>query len=119
MKQKIAIVGSRNITDYEIIKTFVLSYIDVNNIEWVCSGGARGVDSLAEQFADEFNIPKKIFLADWDQFGKQAGFLRNFDIITNSDIVFAIWDGVSKGTQHSMSIAKKQNKILYTKIINM
>ena len=33
MKQKIAIVGSRNITDYEIIKTFVLSYIDVNNIE--------------------------------------------------------------------------------------
>jgi len=115
---KIAIVGSRNITDYNLFKDYVLSIIKVKDIDLVISGGARGVDTLAERFAKEFNIETQIFPADWNRYGKAAGHIRNKDIIFNSDIVFALWDGKSTGTNNSINHAKNMNKQLHVKIIS-
>lgn len=117
MKKKIAIIGSRNITDYSILVDFIFKHLNINEIDSVISGGAKGVDSLAEQFANEFNLSTKIFIAEWTKYGKGAGFKRNNDIIINADIIFVLWDGKSAGTKHSIDLAKKYNKILYLKII--
>ena len=103
---KVAVIGSRSFQDYEELKR-VLSKIDVTEI---ISGGAIGADKLAEQYAKENNIPTKIFLPDWEQHGKIAGFLRNTDIINESELVVAFWDGESKGTLDSIMKAQKQNK---------
>lgn len=76
----------------------------------IVSGGAIGADKMGEQFADEWEIKKTIFLPDWEKHGKKAGFVRNRDIIENSDFVLAFWDGLSKGSANSLSIAKKLKK---------
>jgi len=67
-------------------------------------------DKRTDQFAREENIKLTEFIPDWDRFGKRAGFMRNEDIIKSADVVLAFWDGVSKGTQNSLSIAKRLKK---------
>lgn len=113
----IAIVGGRDFTDYELLKETLLSapgldFADTDSIKYIISGGAKGADTLAEQFAKEFNLGLIVFPADWKQYGRGAGMIRNKQIISESDIVFAFWDGKSKGTKNSIDHAKKQNKPL-------
>lgn len=113
----IAIVGGRDFNDYELLKETILSspeldFTDINSRKTIVSGGAKGADTLAERFAKEFNLSMIVFPADWKQYGRGAGMIRNKQIISESDIVFAFWDGKSKGTKNSIDHAKKQNKPL-------
>ena len=103
---KVAVIGGRKFDDYERMK----SILDLLPITRIISGGARGADKLSERYATENNIPTKIYLPDWDLFGKKAGFLRNTTIIENSDIVIAFWDGRSRGTRDSIGKANKLKK---------
>ena len=107
---KLAVVGSRNFNDYELLKFKLDTIHSVKPISLIISGGAVGADSLSERWAKENNIPTKIFIPDWNKFGKKAGFLRNEDIIKSSDAVVAFWDGISRGTLSSINLAKKYNK---------
>lgn len=79
-------------------------------ITLIVSGGAKGADSLSERWARENRIELLIFLPEWDKYGKKAGYLRNEDIIKNSDAVVACWNGESKGTKHSIDLVKKYGK---------
>lgn len=103
---KVAVIGSRTFNDYQKLKD-TLSKIDIS---LVVSGGANGADKLGEQYANENNIPTKIFLPDWDKHGKRAGFIRNSDIINECELVVAFWDNESKGTKDSIDKAEKQGK---------
>lgn len=108
----IAIIGSRNFTDYELMSSTILSYFIENELNkiTIVSGGAKGADTLAEKFAMENHLEITVFKPDWKKFGKRAGFLRNTIIIENSDIVFAFWDSISNGTKDSIEKAEKLNK---------
>lgn len=112
---KIAIIGSRNFDNYKLVVETLKPY--QSKISLVISGGAKGADSLGEHWAKQNNINTLIFLPDWDKHGKRAGFIRNEDIIKNCDGVLAFWDGESKGTAHSLSLAEKYNKP--TKIVKI
>ena len=107
---KVAIIGSRNFNDYELVVETLLEYENI--ITLIVSGGAKGADMLGERWAKEKNKELLVFYPDWVKYGKSAGFIRNKDIIENSDIVFAFWDGVSKGTKHSIDLSVKLNKEL-------
>ncbi len=107
---RLGIVGSRTFSDYWKLREKIINTFDVNKISVVVSGGAIGTDTLAEKFAEEFNIPKLIYLPDWKHHGKKAGFLRNKDIVDSSDCLAIFWDMKSKGTEHSMKLAIKQKK---------
>ena len=48
-------------------------------------------------------------MANWDTFGKRAGYIRNQEMANNADALVAFWDEESKGTRHMIEIAKKQN----------
>jgi predicted Rossmann fold nucleotide-binding protein DprA/Smf involved in DNA uptake len=110
---KVAVVGSRNFNDYsymhEVLQSFDYLKFEITEI---VSGGARGADSLAERYARENNLPMKVFAAEWDKYGKSAGYKRNKLIVDYADVVFAFWDGESKGTQHSINLAKEQGKLV-------
>ena len=110
----LAIVGSRSFNSYDLLKTEINKFIKENSITIDCiiSGGAKGADSLGEEYAKEYKIPTKIFYPDWNKYGKRAGYLRNIDIIKNSDFVIAFWNGFSTGTKSSINLAKEQNKII-------
>ena len=62
---------------------------------------------MAELYAREKGIKLTIFPADWEKYGKSAGMIRNKDIINNCDVCVAFWDGISKGTKNSISLAQK------------
>lgn len=116
------VVGSRSITDYNYIKE-ALDYFLQNKSEiTIVSGGARGVDSLAERYAKEHNYELKIFPADWDKYGKSAGYIRNDEMhkyisqFSDRGIV-AFWDGKSKGTAQNFGLASRYNTPI--KIVRM
>jgi hypothetical protein len=112
---KIAIIGSRTFDNYSLLQETLKLY--KSKITLIVSGAAKGADSLGEKWALENNIKTLIFPANWNKYGKRAGFIRNEDIIKNCDCVIAFWDNKSKGTAHSISLCEKYN-IPY-KIINI
>lgn len=113
----ILVVGSRGITDYTYIKAYLSNLIRSNypgRHITIVSGGARGVDTLAERFADENCYKKIIVPADWNKYGKSAGYKRNIQmhafIAEKPDrMVVAFWDGKSKGTAHNFKLAEEYN----------
>jgi hypothetical protein len=106
----IGIVGSRTFTDYTYFCKCLLELIFIERINKIISGGARGADSLGERFAKEYGINFDIFVAEWDLFGKSAGFKRNKSIVDESDLIIAFWDGKSKGTKDTLNKAAKSKK---------
>lgn len=73
----------------------------------IVSGTARGADQLGEKFAKEKGCNLKQFPADWDAYGKSAGYRRNADMAKYADACVVFWDGVSKGTKHMIDLAEK------------
>lgn len=101
---RVIIAGSRTINDYDLLKKVIKdSEIEITA---VISGGARGVDLMGEQWAEENNIPVEAFPANWDKYGRSAGPRRNALMAERADALIAIWDGVSAGTLHMLKYAR-------------
>ena len=111
----IAIVGGRDFSDYTLLKESLSAYISIYSgiPDNIVSGGAKGADTLAAQFAAEMGIPLLVFKPDYQKYGRGATLVRNTQIIENADVVFAFWDGQSKGTKDSITKAKKLQKELH------
>ncbi len=116
---KLAIIGSRGFSDYHLLQMTMQQWFDWapegkqlthRAITEVISGGAYGADSLGARWATECSLALTVFKPDWNKHGKAAGFIRNVDIVTAADMVLALWNGESKGTQHSLGIAKRLKK---------
>ncbi len=119
-KTYIAIVGGRNVDLFDFVEKSFLETIRKMELEKedivIVSGGTRGVDSFARQIAEKFDIDLIEILPLWNKYGKRAGFLRNHAIISLSDIVIAIPDEKSKGTWHSIRLARQQGKKLIVEL---
>lgn len=112
---KTIIAGSRSIKNYNKVAEIINRYNEDLNfqdltITEVVSGGANGVDSLGEIWAEEHDIPFKRFPADWDIHGKSAGYIRNEEMADYADALLAIWDAKSRGTKHMIDIMHKMKK---------
>ena len=113
---KIGIIGSRDYSCYMCFKEKLQTILEIikkenKNYDYMfVSGGARGIDSFANDFAKEFGISILIHYPNWNLYGKKAGFIRNDLIVNSSDFFIIFWDGVSKGTEDSIKKIKKLNK---------
>lgn len=108
---KLLIVGSRS------IKNFDLSKYVPKSTDLIISGGANGIDTLAEKYADDHRISKLIIRPQYNLYRKSAPLKRNEKMIDIADYILVIWDGVSKGTEYSINYARKNNKELF--VINI
>jgi predicted Rossmann fold nucleotide-binding protein DprA/Smf involved in DNA uptake len=104
--RRIAIIGSRGFPSPERVESYVAS-LDTDCV--VVSGGARGVDRWAEQAARGRGLDVVVFEADWQKLGAKAGPMRNQLIIAHADQVTAFWDRRSRGTVHTLVLAKEAN----------
>ena len=79
----------------------------------IISGHARGADSLAEQWAKDREVSLDIYPAEWDVYGKSAGFMRNQQMIDEGlpDLVVAFSGG--KGTINMIKLSNQANIPLY------
>ena len=109
---KLLIVGSRGIEDVSLEE-----YVP-DGVEWIISGGACGVDASAEKYADEHKISKLILRPKYEKYGKAAPIKRNEEMVELCDEVLVIWDGVSRGTKHTIDFAQKKNKPTRVILIN-
>jgi hypothetical protein len=103
---RVIIAGSRTITEYALVEQAVRE--SGFQITEVLSGGARGVDQLGEAWARRTGIPVRCFAADWERFGKRAGYVRNEQMAGCAEGVIAVWDGSSPGTSHMIGIAREK-----------
>lgn len=91
---KVAVIGSREIVIDDLGK-----YLPEGVTE-IVSGGAKGVDSSAREYAVAHDIKLTEFLPDYSRYGRAAPLKRNISIIGYADLVLAFWDGSSRGTKH-------------------
>ncbi len=114
---RLAIIGSRNITDKDFIFEKLNEIFSDKKPTEVVSGGAKGPDTLGVLWAESLGIPTQVFKPDWAKYGRGAGMRRNTTIVENCDHLVAFWDGESKGTQDSIYKAKKLGKnVLVVKV---
>ena len=75
------------------------------------SGTCRGADALGEHFAYTYEYEVIRFPAAWDIYGKSAGYRRNAEMAKYASeaygVLFAFWDGQSRGTKHMIDLAKR------------
>jgi hypothetical protein len=108
----VIVAGSRDIEDYALIASAIRDTgIEVGE---VVSGGARGVDTLGEQYAAQHGIPVEPFpvsATEWKYLGNSAGRKRNAQMLvyclnsTLESAIIAVWDGKSRGTAHMIQLA--------------
>jgi hypothetical protein len=116
---KIIIAGSKTFNDFSYLENRLLDiarglikdgYKTHNNIE-IISGTARGADKLGENLAELYDLKLSKFPANWDLYGKSAGYIRNEEMAKyakeDNGILIAFWDGESKGTSHMIDLAIK------------
>ena len=109
---KIAIIGSRTLSVDNLGH-----YLPKNTTE-IISGGAKGIDSCAKEYAQKNNIPLTEFLPDYHKYSRAAPLKRNIEIIDYADEVVAFWDGKSKGTKFVIKNCKMRNKKISVYIID-
>ena len=100
---KVAVVGSRNIV------VLLSRYIPEATRE-IISGGARGVDTCARNYAIKNGIPYREFLPDYAKYGRKAPLIRNNLIIDAADLVLVFWDGKSCGTKYVIDKCLERGK---------
>jgi predicted Rossmann fold nucleotide-binding protein DprA/Smf involved in DNA uptake len=87
--RRIAVVGSRTFTDYGQVSTVLAN--TVLDEDSLVSGGAVGVDSMAQRYAREFGLEITIIYPNYGRYGKGATFHRNRQIVEHSDLVLAFY----------------------------
>lgn len=101
---RIIVAGGRDFNDYELLCRKLDFFLSRTENPVIICGEARGADSLGKRYALERGIPVLSFPADWDRYGKSAGFRRNKQMAENADALVAFWDGRSKGTANMIEL---------------
>lgn len=107
---RVIIAGSRTFNDYHFFLQKINELAAQIDITEIISGMAKGPDLMGVQWGLQNNIPIQEFPANWDKYGKSAGYIRNVEMAEAADYLIAFWDGKSKGTKHMIDTMQRQGK---------
>ncbi len=117
---RIQITGSREFTDYDIVSDAIYDAasgaIDLDSVTIVSGNCPTGGDRLAEQVAENNRLMLELHPADWEKYGKRAGFIRNAEMIDlQPDVVLAFKKrgAGNKGTQMTIDLARRKGIEVY------
>jgi ribosomal protein L7Ae-like RNA K-turn-binding protein len=110
---KVVITGSRSITD----RAAVEKALDRVKFDTLISGGAKGVDQMAEDYAKDHGIEVVRVKPNW-KLGRHAGYTANAEMARMGDLLVAVHDGVSKGTAHMVKEMQKLNKPVLLTVVS-
>lgn len=104
-KRYIAVVGSRTASVRDVENAIESCKLSPEH-HVIVSGGARGADAHAKEYALRFGYHYVEVPANWGGvLKKQAGLARNSIIVDLADAVIAVWDGKSTGTKDTIDKA--------------
>ena len=104
---RVLICGGRNFNDDGLMMdTMIDINIEFNGIDVIIDGDCRGADKLGGEWAEYMNIEREIYPANWNKYGKSAGYKRNTQMLVEGkpDLVVAFPGG--KGTAMMIKIAR-------------
>lgn len=104
---KVAVIGSRGLTTDNLGE-----YLPEGTTE-IISGGAKGIDTCAREYAVSHGIKLTEVLPEYKKYGRNAPLLRNISIIERADLVLAFWDGKSRGTKFVIDRCYEVGKRIY------
>lgn len=102
---RVIIAGTRTFNDYELLCKKCNLFFSRKKPTAIICGEARGADSLGRRYAEEHGIPVLSYPADWERYGKRAGYLRNKEMAQTAEALVAFWDGKSRGTENMIDLA--------------
>lgn len=120
---KLLIAGSRDLTvDIEDIRHYIYKFLQKDCLPAskyfeIVAGEARGIDTCAKEFARRYRLKYHSFPANWDLYGKSAGYKRNTQMGEFAHELLLIWDGKSKGSANMKTIMHKLHKPIHEVII--
>lgn len=101
---RVLVCGSR---DWDDIHAIRMRLVTLDPSTEIIHGGAPGADRIAGWLAEDFDFTVREFPANWDNYGKKAGILRNLKMLDeHPDLVIAFQRGASRGTQHTIDSAR-------------
>lgn len=104
---RLLICGSRGFDDAGLMSTKLSAIVSaVKEPITVLSGCARGADQLGELWAADRGYPIDMYPVDWDRSRHAAGLRCNQEMIDSATHVVAFWDGLSRGTERVINLAK-------------
>lgn len=108
----LAIIGSRDMNNQNLFDEKMENWVKkYGQPDEIVSGGAKGADTLGEEYAEKYGIPIEIFRPDYKRYpGKYAPLVRNTDIIQYCTHVMAFPSRNGRGTQDAMRKANKFHK---------
>lgn len=109
---RVAVIGSRG-----LIVNDLGNYLPNETTE-IVSGGARGIDACAREYAQRHGLKLTEYLPEYGRYGRSAPLKRNITIIESADLVLAFWDGTSRGTKYVIDNCKKRNIPVEIHILN-
>ena len=109
---KLIIAGGRDFTNSSAVAKQIGLIVKREGLKGpdqitVISGCARGADTVGAQVARKNNITVIEYPAQWDTYGKSAGYRRNEQMAKAATHLLAFWDGNSRGTAHMIEYARK------------
>lgn len=110
---KVIVAGGRDFADYAYMKEKLdevfnaLGDLDSHPVE-IISGMAKGADTLGIRYAEEHQLTMVLYPANWKNYPRMAGILRNMNMLVTATHLVALWDGKSHGTKHMIEIAKEK-----------
>lgn len=105
---KVVVCGSRSIRDTDLVESLIeMAGFEITE---VIEGGAKGVDTIAGEWARKKGIPVTVIKPQWNIHGLAAGPIRNQEMVKLGEAVIAIWDGKSRGTVSTIAFAEEAGK---------
>ena len=101
---KLLVAGSRSIKKYDLEK------LVPKQTTLIITGGAEGVDAIAEEYADKKRLSKLVLRPRYSLYGRGAPLKRNEEMLEFCDAALVIWDGRSRGSRYTIEQAKKMGK---------
>jgi len=108
----VVFTGSRNWDQIEPVTVVLASLQDAYGDDlWVYVGDARGLDAVVREECSRLGIGFSVFVAQWGEFGKMAGPMRNramLDAAAPVAVLHAFPMGGSRGTWGCVREAKER-----------
>ena len=108
--KKVLICGDRNWSTHESIQAYLHKLQEIG-YDTIIEGGARGADRIAEQEGRKLGLTILEFPAEWNKYGRAAGFIRNTQMLVEGqpELVVAFHPNIkeSKGTANMVQQATK------------
>lgn len=114
---RLIVAGTRTFDDYALMREKLDRIILGLREDYpgtpvvIISGNAKGADQLGIRYAMERNLSFRRFPAQWRQYGKAAGPMRNAQMLAHAKegipALVAFWDGKSRGTDNMIQTARR------------